>query len=183
MRRYCAAQVLLVTTVLLPVFGVYATDTAVTTQPPPAATAKEAPPAATAAASPSTGLKSNPDAVATLPRSDELRYSVPLATPYARSDDFRVDPAIGAASSIFRAADPLYGIPAGAPGGTGLKLTPAPSSSRPGWEMSGRVGPLRFLSPLDGEGETQLRLGGRVPGQPRMPGMGLFNLGIHYNFE
>jgi len=28
-----------------------------------------------------------------------------------------------------------------------------------------------------------MRFGGRVKGQPRMPGMGLFNIGVHYNFE
>ena len=52
-----------------------------------------------------------------------------------------------------------------------------------GWAWSGRVGPLRWLGNLDGESDTMLRLGGRAPGQPRMPGTGLFNVGIHYNFE
>lgn len=191
MRRYCAAWVLQVTTVLLPVFAVYAADSPLhpqseagaTAQQTQAATARADPPPAAAADGPSTGLKLNLDAVATLPRSDELRHSVPLTTSSARPDDFRLDPAIGAATSFSRAEDSLYGFPVGAPKGTGLTLTPAPSASRPGWEMSGRVGPLRFLSPLDGEGDTRMRLGGRVPGQPRMPGMGLFNLGIHYNFE
>jgi len=108
---------------------------------------------------------------------------VPPTAPSARPDDFRIDSVIGAASSYSRAGDSPYAPPLGAPAGTGLKLTPAPGSIKPGWEMSGRVGPLRFLSPLDGEGDTKLRLGGRLPGQPRMPGMGLFNVGIHYNFE
>jgi hypothetical protein len=49
--------------------------------------------------------------------------------------------------------------------------------------MSGRVGPLRWLSPLEGEGEASVKLGGRIKDQPRMPGLGLFNVEIHYNFE
>jgi hypothetical protein len=64
-----------------------------------------------------------------------------------------------------------------------LKLSPSHAATRTGWHWSGRVGPLRWMSPLDGEGESKLRFGGRLPGQPRMPGMGHFNVGIHYTFE
>lgn len=64
-----------------------------------------------------------------------------------------------------------------------LRLSPAVSTPRTGWAYSGRVGPLRWLAPIDGEGETKLRLGGRVEGQPRTPGMGNFNFSLHYTFE
>jgi len=66
---------------------------------------------------------------------------------------------------------------------TPLRFSPATNAPRAGWAVSGRAGPLRWLTPLDSEGETQLRLGGRVANQPRMPGMGLFNMSIHYAFE
>ena len=64
-----------------------------------------------------------------------------------------------------------------------LRLSPTVSMPRTGWAFSGRVGPLRWLSPIDGEGETKMRLWGRVPEQPRIPGMGNFNIGLHYTFE
>lgn len=63
-----------------------------------------------------------------------------------------------------------------------LRLSPAFTGSRPGWAFSGRVGPLRWLTPLDSEGEITLRLG-RIPGQPRPPGLGRLNMSIHYSFE
>jgi hypothetical protein len=66
---------------------------------------------------------------------------------------------------------------------TGLRLVAAPGVSRTGWAFSGRAGPLRWLTPLDSEGQTRLRLGGRLPDQPRAPGLGRFNVGIHYSFE
>lgn len=191
MRRYRSALVSAITTAILPVFAVYAADTttrpqteaAENPQPPQAATARNDPPAAIPVESRSTGLKLNVGAATAFSRSDELRYTPPVAVPSPRIDDFRLGPTTSGAASFSRAEDSLYGFPGRAAGSTGLKLTPAPSAPKPGWEVSGRVGPLRFLSPLDGEGETKLRLGGRVPGQPRMPGMGLFNVGIHYNFE
>ena len=176
MRSYRSALVSAITTAILPVCAVYAADTtthpqaaaAGNPQPPQAATARYDPPAAIPVESRSTGLKLNVGAA---------------AVPSPRVDDSRFGPATSGAASFSRAEDALYGFPGRAAGSTGLKLTPAPNAPKPGWEVSGRVGPLRFLSPLDGEGETRLRLGGRVPGQPRMPGMGLFNVGIHYNFE
>jgi len=62
-------------------------------------------------------------------------------------------------------------------------VSPAISAHKTGWQFSGRLGPVRWLTPLEGDGGTTVRFGGRVPGQPRMPGMGLFNLGVHYTFE
>ena len=64
-----------------------------------------------------------------------------------------------------------------------LRLLPVVSTPRTGWALSGRVGPLRWLTPIDGEGEIKLRLWGRVPGQPRTPGMGNLNISLHYTFE
>lgn len=64
-----------------------------------------------------------------------------------------------------------------------LKLAPSSVMLRTGWNWSGRIGPMRWLGPLDGEsGEFKLRLG-RVEGQPRPPGLGKFNVSIHYTFE
>ena len=76
-----------------------------------------------------------------------------------------------------------YGLSVRAAPAAPLKLSKSYPATKTGWHWSGRLGPLRWLSPLDGEGEGKLRFGGRVPGQPRMPGMGNFNVGIHYTFE
>jgi hypothetical protein len=68
---------------------------------------------------------------------------------------------------------------------TGIELKLAPSSVmlKTGWNWSGRIGPVRWLGPLDiDSGETKLRLG-RVEGQPRPAGLGKFNVSIHYTFE
>lgn len=64
-----------------------------------------------------------------------------------------------------------------------LRLSPALAGSRTGWAFSGRAGPVRWLTPLDGEGQSTLRLWGRIPDQPRTPGLGRFNMSIHYSFE
>jgi hypothetical protein len=66
---------------------------------------------------------------------------------------------------------------------TPLWLAPAPSAARPGWALSGRAGVLRWLTPIDGEGGTTIRLFGRIADQPRTPGLGTFNLSLHYSFE
>jgi hypothetical protein len=66
---------------------------------------------------------------------------------------------------------------------TGIRLVPAAGASRGGWAVSGRAGPLRWLTPISSEGGTVMRFGGRVPNQPRTPGLGNFNLSIHYSFE
>lgn len=105
------------------------------------------------------------------------------APPLARQDDPRPGPAIDAASVSARPAAFAPGYSATAAAGSALKLSRGPSAPRTGWEMSGRVGPLRWLTPLEGEGETQVRFGGRLQNQPRMPNMPIFNVGIHYNFE
>jgi hypothetical protein len=65
----------------------------------------------------------------------------------------------------------------------GTRFLPAAGAPRTGWSFSGRAGPFRWLAPISGEGETKLRFGGRVPGQPRTPGLGHFNLSVHYDFE
>lgn len=65
----------------------------------------------------------------------------------------------------------------------GIRLAPALTASRTGWAVSGRAGPLRWLTPLDGETSTVMRFGGRIADQPRTPGLGKFNLSIHYAFE
>lgn len=66
---------------------------------------------------------------------------------------------------------------------TTIRLFPAAGPPRGGWSFSGRAGPLRWLTPISGEGETKLRFGGRVPGQPRTPGMGQLNMSVHYDFD
>ena len=193
MRRYRSVLVTAITTAVLPVFAAYAADVTPRPQPeaagqpqqPQAAFAQNDPPAGIPVESHSTGLKFDVGAATTVSRSDELRpiLTPPVATPSPLADDVRSGPATSGATAFSRAEDSLYGFSGSAAGGTGLKLFSSSSAPKPGWEVSGRVGPLRFLSPLDSERETKLRLGGRVPGQPRMPGMGLFNVGIHYNFE
>ena len=66
---------------------------------------------------------------------------------------------------------------------TGVRLTPAYSAPKGGWSVSGRAGPLRWLTPITADGESVVRFGGRVPDQPRTPGLGIFNLSVHYAFE
>jgi hypothetical protein len=88
-----------------------------------------------------------------------------------------------AASTFSRPEDHRYGFAGGAAASSALKLSPAIIAPKTGWQFSGRLGPLRWLTPLEGDGGTTVRFGGRVPGQPRMPGMGLFNVGVHYTFE
>ena len=89
----------------------------------------------------------------------------------------------GATYSFSRPGDHRYGLASGAATSSALKLSPTIYIPKTGWQLSGRVGPVRWMRPLEGEGETALRFGGRLPGQPHMPGMGLFNVGIHYTFE
>lgn len=94
-----------------------------------------------------------------------LIYRPDAPAPEPRPDDFRFDFAERPAPA------------------TGLRLAEASGASRTGWAFSGRAGPLRWLTPLDSEGQTRLRLGGRLPDQPRAPGLGRFNVSIHYSFE
>ena len=76
-----------------------------------------------------------------------------------------------------------YGLASGSAPAGALNLAPSSAAARTGWGFSGRVGPVRWLTPLDGEGETKMRFGGRLPGQPRLPGTGNFSVSIHYAFE
>jgi hypothetical protein len=144
-----------------------------TALPVVAAYATEATPAA-----PSPAIESSPPSLAQVPapsvpmeglRFDAkpagLTYNVGVAAAAPRPDDFRFDFAQRQAPDA------------------ALRLSPVVSTPRTGWAVSGRVGPVRWLSPIDGEGETKMRLWGRVPGQPRMPGMGNLNIGLHYTFE
>ena len=94
-----------------------------------------------------------------------LSYGLDAPAPERRPDDFRFDFAELTAPA------------------TGLRLAEAPGASRTGWAFSGRAGPLRWLTPLDSVGQARLRLGGRLPDQPRPPGLGRINISIHYRFE
>lgn len=94
-----------------------------------------------------------------------LSYQVDVPAAAPRSDDFRFDFAQRSASE------------------STLRLSPVVSAPRAGWAVSGRMGPLRWLTPIAGEGESTMRLGARVPGQPQTPGMGSFNISVHYTFE
>ena len=128
------------------------------------------------------GLTLDTDAAPLSSRPDETKHGFPAnAASSLRPEDFRYGAVIDAASASSRPMNPGTSYSAAA-AGSKLKLARAPYVTRPGWEMSGRLGPLRWLSPID-ERESQVRFGGRLQGQPRMPGMGLFNIGIHYNFE
>lgn len=66
---------------------------------------------------------------------------------------------------------------------TSFRRSPALGAPRSGWAFSGRAGVLRWLTPIDGEGGTTVRLSGRIPDQPRAPGLGIFNMSLHYAFE
>jgi len=94
-----------------------------------------------------------------------LNYKLDAPVPDSRPDGLRFDFARRQASA------------------SALRLSPALGGSRPGWAFSGRAGPVRWLTPLDGEGQSTLRLWGRIPDQPRVPGLGKFNMSIHYSFE
>jgi len=183
-----------ITASLWPVFAAYATDLAPHPQPEVLGSQQQqAQPALNLFRSASgirpegraAGLRLDVEAAPPPSRHDEARHGYPLNTaiPPLRTNDFRHETAIGAASSASLPTNLGTGYAGLDAGGSRLKLFPAAYAPKTGWEMSGRVGPLRWLSPIDGEGETRVRLGGRLQGQPRMPGLGLFNVGIHYNFE
>ena len=140
----------------LPVDVVYA---AAATPAAPSAAIESSPPSPEPAPSvPTEGLQSDAKPVGLT-----YKVDVPAAAPrsYESRFDFTQRPAPEAA----------------------LRLSPVVSMPRNGWAFSGRVGPLRWLSPVDREGETKMRLWGNVPEQPRTPGMGNFNIGLHYTFE
>ncbi len=106
-------------------------------------------------------------------------HSAPGIRPESRTGGLRFETETAPSPSPTDAG--RYRLASGA--GSALNLSPSMLASRTGWQFSGRAGPMRWMTPLDGEGETAVRFGGRVPGQPRMPGTGLFNLGVHYTFE
>jgi hypothetical protein len=148
---------------------------AVTVLPPAAAFAAEATFVATVPATESIQLNAPPapelesaDPVESVPldaRPAGLNYKLDEPAPDFRPDGLRFD-------SVQRPAS-----------ASALRLSPALAGSRTGWAFSGRAGPLRWLTPLDGEGESTLRLWGRIKDQPRPPGLGRFNMSIHYSFE
>ena len=74
-----------------------------------------------------------------------LTYKVDVPAAAPRPDDFRFDFAQRPSSEAV------------------LKLSPVVSTPRTGWAFSGRLGPLRWLTPIDHDGETKVRLWSRVP--------------------
>jgi hypothetical protein len=157
MLRYRAVLVSALSATIMPVFAAYATDSLPVTQP---------------------------DGAVTLQQLFRPASSQSLSAPGIVSETRAAGSIVGtgAAVSFSRPSDRRYGLVGGA-ASTTLKLSPTIYAPKTGWQLSGRVGPVRWMTPLEGEGETAVRFGGRVPGQPRMPGLGLFNVGIHYTFE
>ena len=153
MPRHRAVLVSAIMATVLPAFSVYAADPAPSAPPDTTGTLHPLP-FRPAPDSQSAGLKLESEAA-----------SLPVFT-FSRRDDHR-------------RRGPASGAPAGSP----LKLAPANAALRTGWQFSGRVGPVRWLTPLEGDDATRMRFGGRVPGQPRMPGLGRINIGVHYTFE
>jgi len=153
-----AMIVLAMAATALPVDAVYAAEA---TPPAPSPAIESSPSSPAPEPAPSVPMEGLPfDA-----KPAGLTYKADVAAAAPRPDDFRFDLAHRQASE--------------AP----LRLSPVVSTPRTGWAFSGRMGPLRWLTPIDGEGETKMRLGGRLPGQPRTPGMGNLNISLHYTFE
>ena len=119
-----------------------------------------------------------PAASSSTPASDTSSLSLQARTSGLK---FEADPATF--YGLPRHDNHHYGLASGSTSASALNLSASSAAARTGWGFSGRVGPVRWLTPLDGEGETKMRFGGRVPGQPRLPGMGNFNVSIHYAFE
>ena len=153
-----AMIVLAMAATALPVDAVYAAEA---TPAAPSPAIESSPPSPAPEPAPSVPMEGLPfDA-----KPAGLTYKADVAAAAPRPDDFRFDFAHRQASE--------------AP----LRLSPVVSTPRTGWAFSGRMGPLRWLTPIDGEGETKMRLFGRVQGQPRTPGMGNLNISLHYTFE
>ena len=158
MLRHCAVLVSAISAMIMPVFAAYAADSLLAAQPDGAVTLQQL------------FRPASPQSSSALVIVSETRAaSMSIGT--------------AASSSFSLPGDQRYGLGSVAASSSALKLSPTAYVPKTGWQMSGRVGPVRWMTPLDGEGETALRFGGRVPGQPRMPGMGLFNVGVHYTFE
>lgn len=138
-----------------------------------AAQAAEETPAAPAAAVESSPPSPAPELMLSVPvelfqpdsKPGGLSYQVDVPAAAPRPDDFRFDFAQHSASE------------------STLRLSPVVSAPKAGWAVSGRMGPLRWLTPIAGEGESKMRLGAKVPGQPHTPGMGSLNISVHYTFE
>ncbi len=158
MRRYGSMIVWAMVAAALPVVAAHAADATPTTPSPAVKLSSLIPAPESASSVPSQGLQLET-------RPSGLSYRADAPAPALRPDDFRFDFAQRQASD------------------SALRLSPVVSTPRTGWAFSGRVGPVRWLTPIDREGETKMRFWGRVPGQPRMPGMGNFNISLHYTFE
>lgn len=158
MLRHRAVLVSALAATFMPVFAAYAADSLSVTQPDGAVTLQQL-------FRPASPQSNSAPGIVSETRAAVLSFET------------------GVASSFSRPSDHRYGLASGAAASSALKLSPTNFASKTGWQVSGRVGPVRWMTPLEGEGETAVRFGGRVPGQPRMPGMGLFNVGIHYTFE
>jgi len=158
MLRQSAMIVWTMVATALPVVAAYATEA---TPAAPSPAIESSPPSPAPEPAPSVPMEGLPfDA-----KPAGLTYKADVAAAAPRPDDFRFDFARRPDSEA------------------ALRLSPVVSAPRTGWAFSGRVGPMRWLAPIDGEGETKMRLWGRVPGQPRMPGMGHYNISLHYTFE
>ena len=110
-------------------------------------------------------LSNQPGGIVFHAKPSGLVYNLDVRDPAPRLEEYRFDFAYRPAPA------------------TGVRLAPAYSVPKGGWSVSGRAGPLRWLTPITADGESTLRFGGRVPGQPRTPGLGTFNLSVHYSFE
>ena len=114
---------------------------------------------------------------------------VPAAAPSVPSQGLRLNSPpseatskVSQPASALRSAGARFDLAERAAGAAALDLTPVNYPSRTGWHISGRAGPMRWVTPLAADGTTILRLGGSVPGQPRMPGMGTYNISVHDAF-
>jgi hypothetical protein len=125
-------------------------------------------------------------------RSAARRYSFSLIAP--ADQDVRPLPAPSAAPDLYRynqdwagttdsrTDEPVYGLSDRA-AVEPLRIAVPSLMNRTGWSWSGRLGPLRWLGAMDGEGNEFMLSLRRIPGQPRIEGAGRFHVGIHYTFE
>lgn len=126
----------------------------------------------------SPGFKPGRYALASLPPAEARE--APLSEPAYGSQD-RLRFGYERATGEFRLDEYRYGLAARNENGLARSFVISNVPPRLGWGWSGRLGPLRWLG--DADGDVQLRLGGRLPGQPQMSGMGSINIAFHYTFE
>jgi hypothetical protein len=157
MRRYFAVLLWTVTATLLPGQAAYASETP-ESQSLQAATVSDQP-AVLDLGSPVVMPRIGPGT--RLP-SFRSRLNAPASS--LRADDYRYDSAKHGAA------------------GPAINFAPAESADSAGWHASWRLGPVRGLTPLDHEGESKMRFGGRLPGQPRIPGTGIVNFAMYYAY-